>query len=71
MRKTLADVALVSGFIAAFAGAALWAYFIWSFDWGPLWSRGFGLWGMVLMFGAILVFLIVFSIFAWLSDLLD
>ena len=57
MRDFLSDALFFLGYIVGFALAGGWIYFIWGLDWGMS-SRGRGLMGMTLGFGAILAFLI-------------
>ena len=69
MRDFLSDALFFLGYIVGFVLAGWWIYFIWGLDWG-LSSRGRGLMGMTLGFGAILAFLIglfvMMSISMWL-----
>ena len=57
MRELMAKTIAVLGVISAFAVAGLWAYFVWTNDWGHLGTRGRGLWLMGLTTGTILVFI--------------
>ena len=57
MRGFLSDTLFFLGFIVGFVLAGWWMYFIWGLDWGMS-SRGRGLMGMTLGFGAIIAFLI-------------
>ena len=73
MRELIAKTIAVLGAICAFAVAGLWAYFVWTNDWGQLgtWTRGRGLWLMGLTTGTILVFIIVGGVGLWIATLID
>ena len=64
MRDFLSDALFFLGYIVGFVLAGWWIYFIWGLDWGTS-SRGRGLMGMMLGFGAILAFLL--GLFAMVS----
>jgi hypothetical protein len=71
MRELIAKTIAVLGAICAFAVAGLWAYFVWTNDWGQLGMRGRGLWLMGLTTGTILVFIIVGGVGLWIATIVD
>jgi hypothetical protein len=66
----LSSVVAYGAFVVAAVFAGSWCYWIWVFDWGRLWSRGYGLWGMTFLFGGIITFFIglfgVMVLHSWL-----
>jgi hypothetical protein len=71
MRELIAKTIAVLGVICAFAVAGLWAYFVWTNDWGQLGTRGRGLWLMGLTMGTILVFIFVGGVGLWIATIVD
>jgi hypothetical protein len=59
MRTLIAKSVAALGAICAAVAAGLWAYLMWTNDWGRFGSRGWGLWFMGFSMGSIVVFLIV------------
>jgi len=71
MREWIAKGVATIGAIAAVAAAGLWAYFIWTSDWGRFGTRDWGLWLMGFTTGTIVVFLAVGFVGFWLATLVD
>jgi hypothetical protein len=72
MRKRIAEIIQMGGYVFALAAAVSWMYFIWSFDWGRFGTRSWGLWFFfVFAIGALLGAFAVFLVFFWISSLVD
>ena len=70
MRNFFSNIVAYGAYAFGIALAASWCIWIWGFDWGRLWSRGIGLWGMTFAFGGLTAFLIglfvMMSLHSWL-----
>jgi hypothetical protein len=71
MRSLIAKGVAWLGAICAVGLAGLWAFFMWTNDWGRFGSRGWGLWLMGFTTGTIMVFLIVGFISFWVASVID
>jgi hypothetical protein len=71
MRKMIAAGFMWTGFVAGFAATAAYVYWMWLQDWGPMGTRGHNLMLVLMLFGAVAVFLVALFVFGMIAVTID
>ena len=71
MRKAIGAGLMWTGLAAAVAATGYYIYFMWGLDWGPMMTRGHNLMLVLMLFGSVAVFLVVWGIFGFLATTID
>jgi len=71
MRKRISTLLMIAGFAGGAAAALYYAYFMWTQDWGPMFTRGHNLMLVLMLLGTIFVFLGVLFIFGMIAAWID
>ena len=71
MRSMIANGFVALGFVAGAVAAAYYGYVMWGLDWGPQGTRGHNLMFVLMMFGAIAVFVLVLILFGLVAAMID
>ncbi len=71
MRKRISTILMGTGFVGGAMAAVTYIYFMWTQDWGPMFTRGHNLMLVLTLFGTVFVFLAVLAVFGMIAAWID